>query len=938
MDFLNFDISKWRKCAYLLILLFFVISQVNAAIDFKTRKDYTGYWSDISTWSPAYPGVDININQNDTILIDGFITREGDLTFSSGTVTVNDTLLIYGDLIIGNNGNLNIESGGIIIVYGNYTSNNQVQVVTGGYFIVAGEFEMLGANQKQGSFENNGGSVFIFDDIPIIKTGSPEYDDLACSNPDEYPINCGYGNENNLSNDPIDSFFRNNGYEIVLSGSSTFCKGSNVDLTIKNLFTGGTNFQWYREGVAITGANNDKYTANQSGNYYVTFDKNTRTWSLDTVLITVIVDVTAPTITAPANININTDAGQCTASGVSLGTPNASDNCTINKIVNDAPTIFPIGTTSVTWSVTDAAGNQNTAIQEITVTDNIDPIISGIPGDIDIEVLSANCMIPVSWTAPTISDNCSISQINTSHNSGDIFPVGNTTVSFEAIDASGNSTIRTFQINIAVSSTPLSLTGTSKFCEEDAPVTLTSNYPSGQWSGTGITDVQGGIFDPVVAGVGTHQINYTVNYNGCDVSSNLTMTVSSVPDQPVIFNSPSVTVCDGESVVFTGPDDFTYLWSNSEMSKDIVVSDEGMYSLTITDNNNCQATSEGVEVNIEPIIDIITMDIVVPIDSNEFELTNASPAGGTYLGSGVVDNKFDPRRVGEGQFNILYVFESSNGCIYEKSFIINVNDNGNIAPIVSIDMPDIICEADTIELNGSIVGDYDGFLWFVEGKGTVRIPGSFNAYYIVDRLDEYIDVKLCAWNGKDTSLVTQKVLVIGEFTPSFDWEYNPDNPLEVWFTSSIDKANSYEWDFGDGNIGIGYQTENIFPQSGNYNIQLKITKSGCISDTEFEISVDDGWDLFIPSGIYTESINVNNNRAKIYGKGLIGDGFQWKIFNRWGQVIYQTEDLQNAMSIGWDGYSGNGALLPVGTYNYVVKVKRYDDVIETRSGSITLFR
>ncbi len=82
----------------------------------------------------------------------------------------------------------------------------------------------------------------------------------------------------------------------------------------------------------------------------------------------IITDTEAPTIIAPANVTTNTDAGICTASNVTLGTPTGTDNCGTVTFTNDAPTIFPIGLTNVTWTANDGNGNTATALQTITVT------------------------------------------------------------------------------------------------------------------------------------------------------------------------------------------------------------------------------------------------------------------------------------------------------------------------------------------------------------------------------------------------------------------------------------------------------------------------------------------------------------------------------------------------------------------------------------------
>ena len=78
-------------------------------------------------------------------------------------------------------------------------------------------------------------------------------------------------------------------------------------------------------------------------------------------------DTTAPTITAPPNIEViaNTAGG---ATGVNLGTPSVSDIVDSNPVVTDnAPTLFPLGDTIVTWKARDFSGNEATATQKVTV-------------------------------------------------------------------------------------------------------------------------------------------------------------------------------------------------------------------------------------------------------------------------------------------------------------------------------------------------------------------------------------------------------------------------------------------------------------------------------------------------------------------------------------------------------------------------------------------
>ena len=103
-----------------------------------------------------------------------------------------------------------------------------------------------------------------------------------------------------------------------------------------------------------------------------------------------ITDNIAPTITCPDDISVNTDLGSCFATDLDLDYPLTDDNCQVVSIVNDAPESFPIGETTVTWTVTDHAGNSTSCEQIVTVIDNEPPTIT-CPPDITVNNDPAEC-------------------------------------------------------------------------------------------------------------------------------------------------------------------------------------------------------------------------------------------------------------------------------------------------------------------------------------------------------------------------------------------------------------------------------------------------------------------------------------------------------------------------------------------------------------------
>jgi hypothetical protein len=80
-----------------------------------------------------------------------------------------------------------------------------------------------------------------------------------------------------------------------------------------------------------------------------------------------VADTTPPQLACPPDVITNTDPGLQIASQVSLGAPQASDNCSLATVTNNAPSSFPVGTNFVTWVATDQSGNSTTKTQMVVV-------------------------------------------------------------------------------------------------------------------------------------------------------------------------------------------------------------------------------------------------------------------------------------------------------------------------------------------------------------------------------------------------------------------------------------------------------------------------------------------------------------------------------------------------------------------------------------------
>jgi hypothetical protein len=172
----------------------------------------------------------------------------------------------------------------------------------------------------------------------------------------------------------------------------------------------------------------------------------------------IVTDNENPTITCPANINVNVDAGTCGAV-VTFTPPVGTDNClgatTARTAGLTSGVSFPVGTTTQTYVVTDAAGNTATCSFNIIVTDNENPAIT-CPANINVNVDAGTCGAVVTYTPPVGTDNCpgATTALTGGLVSGVTFPVGTTTQTYVVTDAAGNTATCSFDIIVTDNENP----------------------------------------------------------------------------------------------------------------------------------------------------------------------------------------------------------------------------------------------------------------------------------------------------------------------------------------------------------------------------------------------------------------------------------------------------------------------------------------------------
>jgi gliding motility-associated-like protein len=121
---------------------------------------------------------------------------------------------------------------------------------------------------------------------------------------------------------------------------------------------------------------------------------------------------------------------------------------------------------------------------------------------------------------------------------------------------------------------------------------------------------------------------------------------------------------------------------------------------------------------------------------------------------------------------------------------------------------------------------------------------------------------------------------------------------------------------------------------GTYTIQLIVeTPEGCVDTIERVLSVNSDI-LFYAPNAFTPDGDEFNQTWKFYVSGIDAYNFELMIFNRWGEMIWETHDP----NVGWDG-TYNGKPVPEGTYIWTASVKDlYSDRKQKFDGSIRLLK
>lgn len=268
--------------------------------------------------------------------------------------------------------------------------------------------------------------------------------------------------------------------------------------------------------------------------------------------------------------------------------------------------------------------------------------------------------------------------------------------------------------------------GTGPYCVGDvlnAPVDAINNIWSDLSTGT--------TFNIAVAG----SIGLTSLFNtGCSAST----TASASASPTVTASATDLTPCEGEDITLTGSGTDTYVWDNSVTDAVAFTPPSGTTVYTVTGTETATGCSAEATISITPdalpVVNYTEATTTVCDYFTPINLTEGTPAGGTFSGTGVTGNTFDPAQTA-GNYDIVYSYTDGNSCTGSDTVTFTVsgclglaNENGSVFTIYPNPTTGLV------NVNGLVAGDKiqvytaDGKLLFAAEATNSTITVDLNAF------------------------------------------------------------------------------------------------------------------------------------------------------------------------------------------------------------------
>ncbi len=422
---------------------------------------------------------------------------------------------------------------------------------------------------------------------------------------------------------------------------------------------------------------------------------------------------------------------------------------------------------------------------------------------------------------------------------------------------------------------------------------------------------------------------------GCNVSLQATL------EEPELLTISAVTIkdvncfggTDGNITIESNRNDVAFSWNNGELGATLTDLAAATYEVNAIDENGCTATSsftiEQPEAPLEATIEIVQEITCVGATDGQLRVMAQNENGRVdYMWN---DGKTSPTldNLSSGEYNVEV--EDENGCVAFAG--VQLNEPEPISLIFST--KDIGC-LDVDNAGAVMIESIDG------GRAPYQLSTDGILFQTRDRISNLFegtyDIIVRDANGCE---LTEVATIAGpsEVTVSLGDDLVVRLGQRVLLTAFTSAAEPiFAWQSEDSLSCQDCIEQQFMPvQNAVYTVTVTDAATQCSATDRIEILVDDTRELFVPNAFSPNGDNVND-RFTLYGGNMVTAINSLRIFNRRGQLVFESFDLNpNDESQGWDGILGN-QFLPSDTYLYFAEVTFIDGRVVEYSGDVSLVR
>ena len=426
----------------------------------------------------------------------------------------------------------------------------------------------------------------------------------------------------------------------------------------------------------------------------------------------------------------------------------------------------------------------------------------------------------------------------------------------------------------------------------------------------------------------------TATLGSCSSVALVSVSITLLPPVTITSNSP---VCSGandtlflQAVSSVGA---TYTWSgpyvfysNAQNPSRTPVSEEyeGTYHVTVTLDGCVNTASHTVVVNPTPAAPWIKwLTYCQYYDAPYLQAYGSNVLWYTSSVGGIIGSAAPPKpQTDVVGINFYYVNQTVAGC---PSVIDSIRVQVHPKPTVTVSEDTVVCPRDSAVLtavNADAIAYYswypDMYLSDTNGATVIVRPETDMNYTVVTRN---------MYNCTDTATVAVAVRADAVIHLEDSVMLYPG---EVYKISPSTNCTQFSWTPSGGLSGKYLSNPVAAPEVSTKYVVTGKTEWGCVTKDSINVVVNTEAVLTLPNAFAPG--NGVNGRFKVIKRGL-ATLQHFRIYDRWGVVVYETKDIEE----GWDG-TYKGVPQPVGVYVYDVSAVTVNGEVYKKTGNVTLLR